>query len=153
MCLACSSVPYELVTQRNVEKSKLVQTFPTARISGMPVFSWKGQRSRLLVRHQNTQETATYLVDVFTYQAQAPTANWVSSLSMPEMLGKRMDVCISCRHSALTLFLVFSLHKWSSEWQYNPHWEQSEQLHEQKSNDAYADRQNWTCSCEWVSRV
>ena len=48
--LACPSVCLSvcLVTrkQKNLEKSKLAYTFPRARVSRVPIFRWKGQRSR-----------------------------------------------------------------------------------------------------------
>ena len=31
---------------KNLDKSKMAQTFPRARVSKVPIFSWKGQRSR-----------------------------------------------------------------------------------------------------------
>jgi len=41
-------VPYGLVTgkRKNEEKSRLAYTFSTARVSGVQIFNWKGQRSR-----------------------------------------------------------------------------------------------------------
>jgi len=42
------SIPYRLVTrtQRNAEKSKCTQTFPSPEVSEVPIFSSKGQRLR-----------------------------------------------------------------------------------------------------------
>jgi len=56
--------------QRNVEKSKLAETFPTARVSGLPIFSSKDQRSR----SQDLKPSKPGDV-IFTYGRQAPTAH------------------------------------------------------------------------------
>jgi len=44
-CLSVSPSRSRNSETKNVEKSKLVQTFPMARVSGMPTFNLKGQRS------------------------------------------------------------------------------------------------------------
>jgi len=46
LSVSLSVCPVQVVTWKNVEKSKLVQTFPRAGVSGVPMFRWKGQRSR-----------------------------------------------------------------------------------------------------------
>ena len=98
------SVTYALVIrkQRNA-KMKLAQTFPTARVSELPIFSSKGQRSR-------SQDVKTFKISRHLYVREAAQADQARQaivrptlLSAPETLGSGTDGRIQCRRGHLLL--------------------------------------------------
>jgi len=102
---------------KNVEKSKLVQTFPTARVSGVLIFSWKWQRSRSpdvknLMKLPHIWRTClltgggTSVGGSGTDCKPGITIAGPNLLSTPETLGNWTDGRILCRLSAPTSFVV-----------------------------------------------
>jgi len=116
LCLSVLPV-YVLVTRKkDLQKSK----FPRTQVSGVPIFGWKGQRSRspdvkkfkkllhfwhtcLLTGDRSSADglDADCKLDL--------TVVRLNLLSTPEMLGNWTDGRISCRHSMLTFLLLGDL--------------------------------------------
>jgi len=125
MRLACLSVPYGLTTlkQKGVEESKLGWTFFRAQVSGMPIFRWKGQRSRSL-DVKNHRKLASFLLTVkrirrrqIEHRLQMPLLGLIycRHLNMRRSATGQTDGCMSCRHSAIC-FLVKLFTVWIVRW-------------------------------------
>jgi len=105
---------------KKIEKYKLVQTFPSTQVSGAPVFSLKGQRSRTQDVKTSKILHCVYLqaAALADHVRQLPTAHGLHQcspvrpilLSAPETLGNGTDSHIQhhCRHLLFILMPYLS---------------------------------------------
>ena len=97
----CPSVPYGLVTgkRKNAEKSKLVYTFPMARVSGLPIsqltagychFGWLASRVSLSFRAINRSASGFPNALVFCCVRAAPSFKLGSARMRPRVSAEKV---------------------------------------------------------------